>query len=251
VVRGSGTGSWSSRPRRSRSVLRGKSTTTYASSKLNRVGRRAARYDSGLSAHRCNRPAHKRLTPHRIAYGQIACSRSRCGNLTTLHLSPVNPHSQTLSGQPTLEHNHARYDSFGKLTASTGSLVNSFRYTGREFDTETGLYYSRARYYDPNSSRFLSEDPIGFDGALNSYAYVDNDPEDYDDPFGLQKYKCSIFGPCIRIPRGRHRPLRPIPPVPPVQEVRWWINNYRRIATVWQKALKGYKIPRHDRLIPF
>src|SRR5436190_9928195 len=119
VVRGSGTGSWSLRPRRSRSVLRGESTTTYASSKLNRVGRRAARYDSGLSAHKYNRPAHKRLTPHRIAHGQIACSRSRCGNLSTLHLAPVISHSQTLSRQPTLQHNHARYDTLGNLLTAS------------------------------------------------------------------------------------------------------------------------------------
>ena len=61
--------------------LRGESTTTYASSKLNRVGRRAARYDSGLSAHKYNRPAHKRLTPHRIAHGQIACARRSADRL--------------------------------------------------------------------------------------------------------------------------------------------------------------------------
>jgi YD repeat-containing protein len=39
------------------------------------------------------------------------------------------------------------YDSFGNLTASQGTLTNPFRYTGREFDSETGLYYYRARYY--------------------------------------------------------------------------------------------------------
>jgi RHS repeat-associated protein len=48
------------------------------------------------------------------------------------------------------------YDSFGKLTNSTGSLVNSFRYTARESDTETGLYYYRARYYDPSTGRFVA-----------------------------------------------------------------------------------------------
>jgi YD repeat-containing protein len=53
------------------------------------------------------------------------------------------------------------YDSFGNLTASTGSLVNPFRYTARESDTETSLYYYRARYYDPTAGRFLGEDPIG------------------------------------------------------------------------------------------
>src|SRR5262249_51411344 len=105
VVRGCRPGSW-----RSVLFLRGESTTTYASSKLNRAGRRAARYDSGLSAHKCTRPARKRPTPHRIAHGQVACSRSRCGNLSTLPLPPVNPHSQTFSGQPPLQHNHARYD---------------------------------------------------------------------------------------------------------------------------------------------
>ena len=68
------------------------------------------------------------------------------------------------------------YDSFGKLTASTGSLVNPFTYTARESDTETGLYYYRARYYDPNVGRFLSEDPSEFDGGINFYAYVGNDP---------------------------------------------------------------------------
>ena len=40
------------------------------------------------------------------------------------------------------------FDSFGKQTASSGSLVNPFQYTARESDTETGLYYYRARYYD-------------------------------------------------------------------------------------------------------
>ena len=42
-----------------------------------------------------------------------------------------------------------KYDSFGNLMASTGSISNSFRYTGREFDAETGLYFYRARYYSP------------------------------------------------------------------------------------------------------
>jgi RHS repeat-associated protein len=78
------------------------------------------------------------------------------------------------------------YDSFGNLTASTGSLTNSFRYTAREFDTETSLYYYRARYYDTASGRFLSEDPIGFLGSgTNFYAYVRNNPIDLTDPFGL------------------------------------------------------------------
>ena len=77
------------------------------------------------------------------------------------------------------------YDSFGNLTASTGTITNPFQYTGREFDPETGLYYYRARYYDPVSGRFLSEDPIGFAGGINFYAYVRNNPVGLRDPKGL------------------------------------------------------------------
>ena len=77
------------------------------------------------------------------------------------------------------------YDSFGNLTASTGTVTNPFQYTGREFDSETGLYYYRARYYDPTSGRFLGEDPLRFVGGINYYAYVRNNPVKLNDPFGL------------------------------------------------------------------
>ena len=48
------------------------------------------------------------------------------------------------------------YDSFGNLTASTGTVRNYFQYTGREFDPETGIYEYRARYFDPSSGRSVS-----------------------------------------------------------------------------------------------
>jgi RHS repeat-associated protein len=78
------------------------------------------------------------------------------------------------------------YDSYGNIIATTGSLVNSFRYTGREFDTETGLYFYRARYFDPTAGRFLSEDPLRFAGGSSSfYPYAYNSPADFVDPLGL------------------------------------------------------------------
>jgi RHS repeat-associated protein len=76
------------------------------------------------------------------------------------------------------------YDSLGNLTASTGSATNPFRYTGREFDPETNLYFYRARYYDPIVGRFVSEDSVKFDGGINFYAYVGNNPINYRDPSG-------------------------------------------------------------------
>jgi RHS repeat-associated protein len=81
------------------------------------------------------------------------------------------------------------YDSFGNITTSTGTAINPFQYTGRDFDPETGLRYYRARYYDPAVGRFLSEDPVGFDAGVNFYAYVGNSPTNWTDPDGLRKVK--------------------------------------------------------------
>jgi RHS repeat-associated protein len=78
------------------------------------------------------------------------------------------------------------YDSYGNVTASSGSLMNPFQYTGRESDPETGLYYYRARYYDQSSGRFLAEDPLGFGGGDgNLYRYALGSPLMYVDPTGL------------------------------------------------------------------
>lgn len=78
------------------------------------------------------------------------------------------------------------YEPFGKTTASGTGNGNSSQYAGRENDG-TGLYFNRARYYSPALQRFLSEDPAGFRGSLNLYAYVDNDPFNWTDPLGLDK----------------------------------------------------------------
>jgi RHS repeat-associated protein len=76
------------------------------------------------------------------------------------------------------------YGPFGNVTASGAATTNSFAFTGRGLDA-TGLYFYRARYYDPQLSRFISEDPIGFKGGINVYAYVGNNPISFVDPLGL------------------------------------------------------------------
>jgi RHS repeat-associated protein len=85
------------------------------------------------------------------------------------------------------------YDSFGNQTATSGSLTNFFHYAGRELDTETNLYYNRARYLDPSTGRFLSEDPVRYLGGLNFYAYAQNNPPDLADPLGLSS-GCTLIG---------------------------------------------------------
>ena len=76
------------------------------------------------------------------------------------------------------------YDSFGN--ALNSNFPTRYQFTGREFDNFTGLQYSRARWYDANLGRFISEDPIGFAGGdVNLFGYVRNNPISYTDPSGL------------------------------------------------------------------
>ncbi len=77
----------------------------------------------------------------------------------------------------------AAYDGFGNVVTN---LPTRYRYTGREYDSFTGLHYYRARWYDSQIGRFISEDPIGFAGGdVNLYCYVWNNPLTYKDPYGL------------------------------------------------------------------
>jgi RHS repeat-associated protein len=99
----------------------------------------------------------------------------------------------SLSSSAGVVANTYTYDSFGNTTASTGTLRNYFQYTGREFDSETGIYEYRARYYDPTAGRFLSEDPLGFKAGVDFYRYVRNQPVNFADPSGL--YQLQGFTP--------------------------------------------------------
>ncbi len=77
-----------------------------------------------------------------------------------------------------------RYDPWGNLLSSSGSVANPLRFTAREYDEESGLYFYRARYYDPTAGRFISRDPARLAGDPNPYAYVANNPFAYTDPHG-------------------------------------------------------------------
>lgn len=82
-----------------------------------------------------------------------------------------------------------RFGIFGEPYADPGISASSsavmYGFTGREYDAESRLNYHRARYYDPNVGRWLSQDPIGIRGGLNLYAYVENKPLMEVDPLGL------------------------------------------------------------------
>jgi RHS repeat-associated protein len=88
-----------------------------------------------------------------------------------------------------------QYDAWGNI--EVGVSRSGHAYTGRESDSETSLYYYRARYYDPRLGRFISEDPAR-DG-LNLYGYVGNSPVSFSDPLGLERWDQWDRQPTVRV----------------------------------------------------
>ncbi|WP_285222433.1 RHS repeat-associated core domain-containing protein [Halomonas sp. ISL-56] len=72
------------------------------------------------------------------------------------------------------------------------NVTQPIRFQGQWHDEESGLYYNRHRYYDPQQGQYISQDPIGLNGGTNLYGYVSN-PAGMVDPLGL----LACFGLCI------------------------------------------------------
>jgi RHS repeat-associated protein len=88
-------------------------------------------------------------------------------------------------------------DGFGNITTESGA-IGSCRWTGREYDAETGLQYNRARYYLAEVARWLSEDPLGFEaGDVNLYRYVGNNSTNTSDPSGFEGLSGEVSAPGI------------------------------------------------------
>ena len=153
----------------------------------------------------------------RYTQGQVMdqpLAELRSGTTSYYHQDALGSITSLSNGVGALANTYS-YDSFGKLTASTGALTNPFQYTGREFDPETGIYQYRARYYDQSGGRFISEDPIAFRGGVDFYVYVRNNPTDLIDPTGLQDSVTGSHAQCDKDPdQGRrckcHCSLMPI-----------------------------------------
>ncbi|SUG28050.1 Teneurin-2 Ten-2; Tenascin-M2; Ten-m2; Protein Odd Oz/ten-m homolog 2 [Salmonella enterica subsp. arizonae] len=90
---------------------------------------------------------------------------------------------------------------WGAWSEQTGSVRNPLRFQGQYFDEESGLHYNRYRYYEPESGRYISADPIGLNGGINLYAYAPN-PLTWIDPLGL---KC---GSIVSYEQARNKALK-------------------------------------------
>ena len=127
----------------------------------------------------------------------------------------------------------AEYEVYSKALISddvdgNGQKVRfDLRRPGQWLDDESGLYYNYFRYYDPETGRYITSDPIGLEGGINTYAYVENNPLNDIDPYGLVGIGGNFgrylgrYGPRrfikepSRVIKDIRRDVFPMPPAPP------------------------------------
>lgn len=120
-------------------------------------------------------------------HGLDLISQTQQGNQSVYHADGLGT-VRTLTDENGNVTDQVIYDAFGRLIAELGNTDNSFRFTGEQFDEASDLYYLRARYYDPETGRFISRDSFeGFQDdpqSLHKYTYAHNDPVNLTDPSG-------------------------------------------------------------------
>jgi RHS repeat-associated protein len=122
-----------------------------------------------------------------------------------------------------------RYDAWGNL--ELGESTSGYAFTGREWDFESGLYYYRARYYDPKLGRFLSEDPLGVrqlahNAPAHLHAYADGNPVRNVDPTGL-------FTICVPIDKDEWTSTRNYPD-------KNWTLQYATVSPIFKPYATCY-----------
>ena len=140
-----------------------------------------------------------------IYIGSRLIAKDSSSSASFIHTDILGSTTAQSNNSGTLINNSRRhYKPFGD-TYETAS--NEIGYAGHKFDSELGLSYMQARYYDPVIGRFYSNDPVGFKlsdiSTFNRYSYVSNNPYKYVDPDGREKHTVSVTGEAIAVAGAR------------------------------------------------
>ncbi|MDD5745636.1 MAG: RHS repeat-associated core domain-containing protein [Candidatus Omnitrophica bacterium] len=115
---------------------------------------------------------------------EVLCAQTPAGGVAYYHQDALQSVTALTDGFANKVVSY-EYDVYGALTKTVGTIDNQILFTGRWLDSDTNLYYYRARWYDSEAGRFVSRDPIGVMGGVNLYGYCLNNSIKFNDPKGL------------------------------------------------------------------
>ncbi len=95
----------------------------------------------------------------------------RGGNSYYYHYDGLGSVTEVTNSAGTVVENYT-YDAYGNPSVTSSTIGNPYMFTGRRWDEETGIYYYRARQYDPTIGRFLQRDPLGYVDSMNLYSIL-------------------------------------------------------------------------------
>ncbi|WP_444994538.1 RHS repeat-associated core domain-containing protein [Aliikangiella sp. IMCC44359] len=167
--------------------------STSASYKYNAKGERSVKLVNGVETHAIYNLA-----------GQLIAEADNQGNIIKEYAYfNSQPLAQMVNGEVYYYHNshlgtpevmtdesqtivwQASYTPFGQATITTNTIDNNIRFPGQYFDSESGLHYNYFRYYDAEIGRYITSDPIGLAGGINTFGYGYQNPIMNFDPLGL------------------------------------------------------------------
>ena len=146
---------------------------------------------------------------------------------TTDHLGSVKAVTDN-TGKVVFQADHL---AFGQRYNESGDFDEWHSFTGKEFDPETGLYYFNARWYDQETGRFISEDPVGDPNNPNLYSYCGNNPLNQIDPTGTKSTEEGLPDEFD----GGNKPAPPSPPSPPSSSgpKNLWTKFSELLHNIW------------------